>query len=152
MSTENAEVPVSRKLFWASVIVSAPAVFMLLMSGIMKLLAPPPVIEGFIHLGYPERISFGLGIVELVCTILYLIPRTSVLGAILVTGYFGGAVATHVRVEEPYWIPVVLGVLIWAGLYLRDPRLRVLLPLRMPLVSRTTEPTPALRPDEGLRQ
>jgi hypothetical protein len=109
---------------------SALPVLMLTMSAVMKLLKPPPVVEGFAHLGYPESLALALGIVELSCAVLYVIPRTSVLGAILLTGYLGGATATHVRIGEPFFIPVVLGVLVWGGLYLRDPRLRALIPLR----------------------
>jgi uncharacterized protein YndB with AHSA1/START domain len=122
--------PVSKKAIWAGRILSALPVLMLLLSGVMKLVKPAPVVEGFTHLGYPESLSLGIGILELVCTVLYVIPRTSVLGAILLTGYLGGATATHVRVGEPFFAPVILGVLIWGGLVLRDSRLRDLLPLR----------------------
>jgi hypothetical protein len=97
------------------------------------LVKPAIVVETTVQLGYPESVILGLGIVLLVCTVLYLIPRTSILGAILLTGYLGGAVATHVRVGEglfPVLFPVFLGVLIWLGLYLRDDRLRTLIPLR----------------------
>lgn len=76
-----------------------------------------------------------IGIVELLCVVVYLIPRTSVLGAILITGYFGGAVATHVRVSDAFVIPLVLGVLAWGGLFLRDARLRELLQLKKPAKS-----------------
>ena len=86
--------------------------------------------EGFKKSGYPEGVLLGLGIVELTCTILYLIPQTAVLGAILLTGYMGGAIATHLRMGEPYAFQIVFGVLIWGGLYLREPRLRAILPLR----------------------
>jgi fucose permease len=96
----------------------------------MKFVQTPPVAEGFAHLGYPMSVALGLGILEIACTLLYVIPRTSVLGAILLTGYLGGATATHLRVGDPYFMPVLLGVLVWAGLYLRDARLRALLPLR----------------------
>ena len=95
---------------------------------------PAPVVEGTVQLGYPESVLLGLGIVLLACTVLYVIPRTAILGAILLTGYLGGAVATHVRVGNPLFthvlFPVYLGVLIWGGLYLRDERLRALIPLR----------------------
>ena len=90
--------------------------------------------EGTVKLGYPETVIVPLGIILLTCTILYVIPRTSVLGAILLTGYLGGAVATHVRVGDPLFthvlFPVYLGVLIWGGLYLRDDRLPALIPLK----------------------
>jgi hypothetical protein len=103
---------------------------MLLLSGVMKLARPAPVLEGFAKLGYAENLTLGIGIVELICTGAYVIPRTSVLGAILLTGYLGGATATHVRVGDPFLGPVVLGVLVWLGLYLRDARLRSLIPMR----------------------
>ena len=89
------------------------------------------VVEGFQQQGYPVQFLVPIGVVELVCTILYLIPRTSVLGAILLTGYLGGATATHVRAAEVAFIfPVSFGVLLWLGLYLRDSRIRALVPLR----------------------
>jgi hypothetical protein len=103
---------------------------MLLMSGVMKVVQPAFVLEGFRHLGIPEDLALGIGILELVCTIIYLIPRTAVIGAILLTGYLGGAILTHLRVGEPVFMQVIFGVLIWGGLYLRDPRLRALIPLR----------------------
>jgi hypothetical protein len=108
-----------------------PALF-LLFGGVMDLIKPPSVVEGTLKMGYPESIIFGLGIVVLLCTILYLIPRTAVLGAILLTGYLGGAVATHVRILDlrslPF--PILFAVLLWGGLYCRDSRLRALIPLR----------------------
>jgi hypothetical protein len=99
----------------------------------MKLVKPAPVVEGTVRLGYPESVILPLGIVLIACTVVYLIPRTSILGAILLTGYLGGAVATHVRVGEglfPVSFPILLGVLLWGGLYLRDDRLCALIPLR----------------------
>ena len=127
---------VSKKALWAGRIVSALPVLFLLMDGIMKLIKPAPVVDATVKVGYPATTIVPLGIVLLVCTILYVIPRTSVLGAILLTGYLGGAVATHVRVGDPLFshvlFPVYLGVMIWLGLYLRDNRLRALVPLRSP--------------------
>jgi len=125
--------PVSKQALWAGRILGALPLLMLLPSATMKFLKPPEVIEGFVRLGYPESLALGLGILELACTAVYLIPRTSVLGAILLTGYLGGATATHVRVGDPFSmfiIPVILGVLVWGGLFLCDPRLRALIPLR----------------------
>ena len=126
--------PVSRKRLWVGRILSALPSLFLLVDGAAKLVKPAPVVEGTVKLGYPETVIVPLGIILLTCTILYVIPRTSVLGAILLTGYLGGAVATHVRVGDPLFthvlFPVYLGVLIWGGLYLRDDRLRVLIPLR----------------------
>jgi hypothetical protein len=110
-----------------------PAVFLLL-DGAAKLFKPAPVVEGTVKLGYGEHTILPMGVVLLVCTLLYLIPRSSVLGAILLTGYLGGAVATHVRVDDPIFthslFPVYFGVLLWGGLWLRDARLRALIPLR----------------------
>ena len=102
----------------------------------MKLFKPAPVVEATVKLGYPESTIIGMGIVLLVCTVLYLISRTAILGAILLTGYLGGAVATHVRVGEGLFsvlFPVIFGVLLWGGLWLRDARLRSLIPLRREL-------------------
>src|SRR3989475_7923475 len=120
--------PVSRKRLWAGRILSALPTLFLLLDGVAKLVKPAPVVEGTVKLGYPESVIVPLGIVLLACTVLYMIPRTSVLGAILLTGYLGGAVATHVRVSDPLFthilFPVYLGVLIWTGLFLRDDALR----------------------------
>lgn len=128
MSTEIT--PVSKFARWTGYIMSALPVLMLVMSATMKFMKPPEVLEGFEHLGYPVSLAIPLGIVELGCTILYVVPQTSVLGAILLTGYLGGATATHVRVEEAFFMPIVLGIFIWGGLFLRDPRIRALIPLR----------------------
>ena len=108
-------------------------VLLLLFSAIMKLAGPPDLADGFGHLGIPVSHAFGLGILELACTAVYLIPRTSVLGAILLTGYLGGATAIHVRVGDPFYGTVIAGVLLWGGLFLRDRRLRALIPLKQPL-------------------
>ena len=120
-------------MLWAGRIMSALPALFLLLDGVMKLGKPAPVVEATVRLGYPESVIFGLGIVLIVCTVLYVIPRTSVLGAILLTGYLGGATATHVRVGEPLFpvlFPSMVGVLVWGGLFLRDDRLRALIPLR----------------------
>lgn len=123
--------PVSKKMLWAGRILSAVPVLMLLFSSTLKFVKPPSAVEGMIRLGYPESLALGIGILELLCTVLYVIPRTSILGAILLTAYLGGATATHVRIGDPlFFLPVVLGVLVWGGLFLRDTRLRALLPLR----------------------
>lgn len=134
MSSNNQTAAVSTGQLWAGRIASALPVLFLLMDGIMKLVKPPFVVEATVQLGYPESVIFGLGVVLTISTILYAIPQTSVLGAILLTGYLGGAVATHVRVGSPLFshvlFPVYLGILIWGGLYLRDTRLRALIPVR----------------------
>ena len=127
------EPSVSNKALWTGRVLSALPALFLLVDGAAKLFKPAPVVQGTLQLGYPESSILGIGIVLLVSTLLYLIPRTSVLGAILLTGYLGGATATHVRVGGPLFnilFPVVFGALLWAGLYLRDERLRSLLPLR----------------------
>jgi hypothetical protein len=124
---------ISNTAVWAGRIISALPVLFLLMDGVMKLFKPTLVVEATVRLGYSESTIVPIGIVLLVCTILYIIPRTSVLGAILLTGYLGGAVATHVRFYEGVFVivfPIIIGVLIWGGLYLRDGRLRALIPLR----------------------
>jgi DoxX-like family len=124
----------SRKRLWAGRILSALPVLFLLMDGIMKLVKPEPVVKATTELGYPESVIMTLGVVLLVCVVLYVIPRTAILGAILLTGYFGGAIATQMRVGNPLFshilFPVYLAVLIWGGLFLRDSRLRALIPLR----------------------
>jgi hypothetical protein len=133
MQSDPQTAPVSKTRVWAGRVISALPALFLLVDGAMKLVKPAPVVEATVRLGYPESVIVGLGIVLLACTILYLIRRTSILGAILVTGYLGGAVATHVRVAEglfPITFPIIMGLLIWGGLWLRDERLRALIPLR----------------------
>jgi len=103
----------------------------MLFDAAIKLMRLAAAVEGTARLGYPVSLVFPIGLICLACVTAYAIPRTSVLGAILLTGYFGGATATQVRVEDPWFLfPIVLGVLVWLGLYLRDGRLRALLPLR----------------------
>lgn len=111
-------------------ILSVLPCLLLVMSATFKLIQSEQVVEGFEKQNWPVSTAVPLGIVELVSTILYLIPQTAVLGAILLVGYLGGATAVHVRLSEPFWIPVAMGVVLWLGIYLRDPRLRKLLPLR----------------------
>lgn len=120
----------SKAMLWTGRIISGLAVLFLLFDGVMKLIKPDSVVDATVRLGYPETTILGMGLALLISTILYVIPRTSILGAILLTGYLGGATATHVRVGEPFYFPVIFGVLIWAGLYLRDSQLRTLIPLR----------------------
>ena len=125
--------PVSKAALWTGYIMSILPALFLLMDGAMKLPKPAFVVEATKELGYPESVIVGLGIVLLACTVLYLIPRTAVLGAILLTGYLGGAVASHLRHGDgafPVLFPTVFGALLWGGLVLRDARLRALLPLR----------------------
>jgi hypothetical protein len=131
-STTQPKSPAKPQLWAGRILTALPAVFLLL-DGIGKLIKPAPVIEATVRLGYPESVIVPLGIVLTLCTVLYLIPRTAVLGAILLTGYLGGAVATHVRAGEgafPILFPILMGGLLWGGLYLRDERLPILIPLR----------------------
>jgi hypothetical protein len=133
MSTNVEALQISKSSKWVSYVVTALPVLFLLMDGVMKLFKPAFVVDATTQLGYQENTIVPLGIVLVTCTVLYLIPTTSVLGAILLTGYLGGAVATHVRVEGgafPILFPVIWGALVWGGLYLRDTRLRALIPLR----------------------
>jgi hypothetical protein len=116
---------------WMGRVLSALPVLMMLSSAAIKLTHSPRVMEGWVGKGgYPPGTLTPIAIVELACVLLYTIPRTSVLGALLLTAYLGGAVATHVRVGEPFVIPIMVGVIAWAGLYLRDERLHALVPLR----------------------
>ena len=124
----------SSKRLWAGRIVTAIPVLFLLFDAAIKFTQIAPVRESFAQLGYPERLAPTIGSLALVCLILYLTPRTSVLGAILLTGYLGGAVATQVRVGNPLLshilFPTYVALLLWGGLWLRDDRLRLLVPLR----------------------
>jgi hypothetical protein len=119
---------------WTGRVLTALPVLFLIFDTVTHLMNIQPVVDGMRALGYPEGIGPTLGVVEGVCLALYLLPRTAVLGAVLLTGYLGGTVATHVRLGNPLFSHVLfgvyVGVLLWAGLYLREPRLRALLPLR----------------------
>ena len=130
MQSSTQDSNISKKMVWAGRIVSAIPVLMLTFSAVVKLMKPVDVLTEFARLGYPESVIIGIGILELLCTVVYVIPRTSILGAILLTGYLGGATATHVRIGDPFIYPVIFGVLVWAGLYLRDAQVRSLIPLR----------------------
>jgi hypothetical protein len=131
MQGEEAVRPSKKSVLWAGRIVSALPILALVMSGIMKLSHAPQIV-GLLggHLGFAESAIGGIGLIELFCIALYAIPATSVLGAVLVSAYLGGAVASHVRVGDAYVVPILLAVLAWVGLFLRDTRVRKLLPLR----------------------
>jgi hypothetical protein len=124
----------SKRGVWVGRMLSGLVVLFLVPDGIIKFIKPAPVVETSAHLGLPLTLANTLGIILLLCTAIYAFPRTAVLGAILLTGYLGGAVATHLRVGDPLFshilFPTYLGVLMWLGLYLRDSRLRALIPLR----------------------
>lgn len=120
-------------LWTARILTGLAAVFLLFDAGI-KVLQLPPAVQGTIALGFPVGTVLGIGLLELACIILYAMPRTSVLGAILLTGYLGGAIASQVRVGAPLFshvlFPTYIAAMAWAGLYLRDDRLRILVPIR----------------------
>jgi hypothetical protein len=119
---------------WTGRIASALVVLFLTLDGVGKLLQIAPVVEASAQLGYPNSLTRGIGIVVLTCAVLYAIPRTAVLGAILLTGLLGGAIASHLRIGSPLFTHVLfgayVGVLAWGGLWLRDERLRTLVPNR----------------------
>jgi hypothetical protein len=124
----------SRGALWAGRVLSTIGVLFLLFDSMGKLLEVPPVVAGTAELGYPASTVFPLGVLLLLCVVAYAVPGTSVLGAVLLTGYLGGATATHVRVESPLFshtlFPVYVGLVVWGGLFLREARLRALLPRR----------------------
>jgi hypothetical protein len=131
MTTQIEAGPVSKGKLWAGRILSAIPVLILLFAGGMKLVKAAAVVEGVGKSGFPVHLIIPIGILEVGCTIIYLIPRTSILGAILVTAFLGGATATCVRIGDPGFVmPVLLGMMAWGGLYLRDQRLRELIPLK----------------------
>ncbi len=122
----------SGKSVWVGRVISALASLVFFFSAFLKLKGGPEVAQGMAHLGLPERMVIPLAILEVSCTVIYLIPHTSVLGAILLAGYVGGTICTHWRVGDPFFIQIALGVFLWLGLYLREPRLKDLIPLRRP--------------------
>jgi DoxX-like family len=130
MQSVTQTAPISNKLIWTGRIISALIILLLLFGGGMAVFFPALAVGEFTRLGYPESVILGIGIAEIACAIIYAIPRTAVLGAILVTGYPGGATATHVRIGDPFIMPILIGMMVWVGLFLREDRLRALLPLR----------------------
>ena len=131
---------VSKKSLWAGRIISALMVLFLLFDSGLKVMKLAPAVEATARLGYPVSLVLAIGLAELICVLLFVIPRTSILGAILLTGYLGGATATQVRLEDPwFFFPVVIGVLVWGGIFFRDERLRALIPLRSSPTGTVTE-------------
>jgi hypothetical protein len=118
------------KAVWIGRVISGLASLAFLMSAVMKLKGGPEMTEGMAHLGLPDSMVTPLAILELSCVTIYLIPPTAVLGAVLLTGYLGGAICTHWRVGDPFVVQIGIGVLIWLGIYLREGRLKAVLPLR----------------------
>ncbi len=120
----------NKKMVWTGHALSVSVSLLLAFSAVMKLMTSPEILKGMDHLGIPHSLITTVGILEISCVIVYLVPATSVVGAILLTGYMGGAILTHLRVGEAVPVQVLLGVVVWLGLYLREPRLHALLPLR----------------------
>lgn len=122
---------ISTKMLWTGRILSAVPVLLVAFGAIVKWMKAPGVAEGFAHAGLPERLMVPIGLLESICVVVYVIPRTAVLGAILLTGLLGGACVTNLRIGDPSSpLPVGLGMLAWGGLFLHDERLRALIPLR----------------------
>jgi len=120
----------SGKIVWVGRVISILVSLLFAMSALMKLRGGPEVIQGMAHLGLPESLIVPLAILEISCVVIYAIPATSVLGAILLTGYIGGAICTHLRVGDPFFMQIGFGIFVWLGLYLRENRLKELIPLR----------------------
>ena len=124
---------ISGTRLWTGRVLTGLSAAFLIFDGGMKLFKPPVVVQATVHLGYPESTIVGIGAALLACTLLYIIPRTSILGAILLTGYLGGAVASNIRAEQPLFnivFPVIFAFIAWGGLWLREPRLEQMLPLK----------------------
>ena len=119
---------------WTARTLSTLVVLFMLFDSIIHLMKPAPVVDAFNRLGYPLSASVGIGILELLCLLAYAIPRTALLGAVLLTGLLGGAISTHVRAGSPvfeaYIFPAILALMIWGGVWLRDSRLRAIFPVR----------------------
>jgi len=131
MSLEPTPTSTSKGMLWTGRVLSGLAGLFMLFDGVGKIVKPQPVVEATVHLGYPESSLAGIGIALIVSALVYLYPRTSVLGAIVLTGYLGGAVASQVRINEPLFsivFPVIFAAIVWGGLYLRNARLRALVP------------------------
>lgn len=123
----------SKGMLWTGRVLSGFMALFFIFDGVGHLMKPAPVVEAFARLGYPLSASVWIGLLALICTAIYVTPRTAVLGAILLTGYLGGAVSTHVRARSSAFemiFPVILGVLVWVGIFVRDAQLRTLIPLR----------------------
>ena len=123
--------PISNGWLWTARSLSALTMLFMIFDGVIHLMKPVPVVASFNRLGYPLSTSTDIGITELVCTVLYMLPRTAVIGAVLLTGVYGGAMAAHFRIADPFFdtyiFPTLMGALTWSGLLLRDPALRAVL-------------------------
>jgi DoxX-like protein len=120
------------KIVWVGRVISGLVGLLFLFSAAIKLKGGPEMAQGMTHLGLPESMTLPLAVLETACAVIYLIPQTVVLGAILLTGYVGGTICTAWRVGDPFYVQIVLGLFVWLGLYLREPRLKDLIPLRRP--------------------
>jgi hypothetical protein len=129
-SKEASMAAANGKVSWTGRVISVLPCLLFFFSAALKFKGGPEVLKGFAHLGIPPSMMIPLGILEVSCVVIYLIPATSVIGAILLTGFLGGAICTHWRVGDPFYVHIILGVVIWLGLYLREERLRQLIPLR----------------------
>ena len=134
MQPHTDTVPVSTKRLWTAPILGGIAILFLLFDSIIHMMVIAPVVDSFSQLGYPIDLAVTLGVIEIICLVIYAIPRSSIFGAILLTGYLGGAVAIQLRIHAPLFstalFPIYVGILVWGSLYLRDKRLRSLIPLR----------------------
>jgi hypothetical protein len=142
MQTDTQTASVSKKALWTGRVISAMVVLFLTFDGVMKVIKEVHVLAASAELGFPVSTIALIGIILLVCTALYVIPSTSIFGAILLTGYLGGAIASQMRISKPLFdtiFPAIFGILIWAGIFLRDDRLRALIPLRSGPTGRATE-------------
>jgi hypothetical protein len=132
-TTTTQTVSLGRASIWTGRALSLFAVLFLTFDTVIKVLNMAPAVESTVQLGYPASAVVGIGILELICLLVYVVPRTSVLGAILLTGYLGGAISTHVLAGSPVFsmiFPVIIGALLWGGLFLRNTTLRALIPLQ----------------------
>ena len=120
----------SKAMVWTGRVISALPVLVMVAGFAFSLAKPDMASKQMRELGFSSNLAMPIVIVEMVCVVIYLIPPTNVLGAILLTGYLGGATACHVRVGQPFWAPVAFGVLVWLGLFLRDAKIRALIPFR----------------------
>jgi len=133
MEASSQTATASKGMLWTGRILTGLMALFFILDGVGHLMKPAPVVDAFARLGYPLSASVGIGVLLLICTAIYVTPRTSVLGAVLLTGYLGGAVSTQVRAGSSLFetiFPVILGTLAWAGLFVRDAELRQIIPLR----------------------
>ena len=133
LRTSASTAPVAGSRSWTGRVLTALAVLFLGFDGVIKVLQLGPAVDGSVQLGFPADLTLGLGLLLLACLAVHVLPRTAPLGAVLLTGYLGGAVASQVRIEAPLFpivFPLIVGALLWGGLYLRDARLRALLASR----------------------